>query len=560
MDPITMSVIGHSMVSIAEEMGVNLYQAAHCTAIREMRDIGTALFDAEGHTVALANWVPMLMNAMEPASQRINQDYPIAELKPGEALLTNDPFHGGQHVNDIVLFTPIHHQGRLIGLACANAHHVDVGGGAPGTNARATEVFQEGIVFPPLKIDLRGDWRKTTFGRIFANNIRAPDKTLNDFDAQIGACRTGERRVLALVEKYGVDTVLEFMREIQDYSERLTRAAIAEVPDGDYGGEAFMEDDGSGAERNYRFRVTVRVRGSDMEIDFTGTDPQAEGFINIPLASTHCCVRTTITSILRMPARFVNGGTFRPVKITAPLGTLVNPRRPAATQARTSSAYKVFDSILMALALVLPDKVAAPGFDSQTGITFTLRRPGREASIFSEVMGGGNGGLAFQDGADGMIMHLTNGTNTPVEVVEIEHPFLEIGHYGLVDDSGGAGRFRGGLGMTRSFRILEEDVVFGLHSDRHRHSAPGLFGGGSGWTGECALERNGERTVLGSKVDTRLQKGDVVTIRTGGGAGYGPPAERDPRLIEKDLRERRMSEPAVLRDYGRLPEGRAGEG
>ena len=548
-DPVTTSVLGHAMNAVAKEMGVNLYQSAHSTIVREIRDIGTALFDVEGRTVAMANWIPMLSNALEPAIQAIKGHFDLRDIEPHEAFLTNDPFDGGQHVNDILLFTPIHVDGEVIGFSCANVHHLDVGGGAPASNARATDVFQEGIVFPPMKVDLSGDWTRSVFGSVLRSNIRVPDKTIPDFDAQIAACRTGRRRVLELVAKYGRDTVLAFMHEIQAYSERLARAAIAEIPDGDYEGSAFMEDDGSGNEGPHTIHATVRVRGDEMLVDFTGTVAQVPGFINVPLASTYSTVRTTTMSILGIDIRFVNAGAFLPIQIEAPLGSLLNPRRPAATRARTSTCYKIFDAVNYALAPVLPDKVAAPGFDAQTGASFA-HRTSEGMSIFSEALGAGNGGLLGQDGADGMIMHLTNAANTPVEAVEIEHPFLEMRHYRLVQDSGGLGRFRGGMGLERCFAILADDVNFGLHSDRHRHAAEGLFGGRAGAPGACLLERDGTVEVLGSKVHVTLHRGDLLTVRTGGGAGYGQVEERDQERIDRDLREGRISEAAAFDPSG----------
>lgn len=548
MDPITRDVIAHALTAIAEEMGVNLYQASRSTIIREVRDIGTAIFDVDGHTVAMANWIPMLSNALEPAIQAIKKHYDIRALKPDEALLTNDPFDGGQHVNDILLYVPVHYEGQVIALACANVHHLDVGGGAPASYSGATEVYHEGIVFPPLKVQLGPDWMQSPFGRIFGANIRSPDKTLPDFDAQLAACWTGRRRILELVEKYGRDDVLGSMREIQLYSERLMRQAVSEIPDGDYSGEAYMEDDGTGKNGPFTIRVTVRVRGDELVVDFSGTDPQAKGFINIPLASTFSTVRTTIMSILGIDIRSVTAGAFRPIRVEAPLGCLANPRRPAATRARTSTCYKIFDAINHALAEVLPTKVTAPGFDCQTGVSLAHRGE-NGMSIFSEALGAGNGGLYCQDGADGMIMHLTNATNTPVEAVEIEHPFLQIERYALVKDSGGAGMFRGGMGIERVYRILEDGVVFGLHSDRHHHAAEGLFGGLPGQPGYCAVTRDTETVVLGSKVHITLQKGEVLTVRTGGGAGYGIPHDRDSIRIETDVREERISPEAAERDY-----------
>lgn len=552
MDPVTLSIIGHAYVATAEEMGINLYRSAHSTIVREVRDMATALFDADGNTVAMANWIPMLLNAMEPAAQALRRHYDFRALRAGEALVTNDPFDGGQHVNDILLFTPIIVDGRVIGLSCANVHHLDVGGGAPANNAQATEVYQEGIVFPPMKIPLGADWEDTPFGKFLRANIRVPDKTIPDFNAQIAACRTGEARVAALCAKYGTETILAFQREIQAYSERIIRSHIEAIPDGDYTGEAFMEDDGAGSAGPFTIRVTVRIRGSEMTLDFTGTDRQARGFINIPLASTYATCRTTIMSILQAGHLLVNAGAFRPIRVVAPPGTLVNPDRPAATRARTSTCYKIFDAVNYALAPVLPEKVIAPGFDCQTGISLA-RRAGAAFSVASEVLGAGVGALHDQDGADGMIMHLTNGMNTPVESVEIEFPFVEVLRYGLVRDSGGPGRYRGGLGMERVYRILADEVQFGLHSDRHRHAAPGLFDGRAGAPGACFVERAGAIIPLGSKVHTTLHREDILTVRSGGGAGYGPVGRRDPGLIGRDVREERITPEAARRVYGADP-------
>jgi N-methylhydantoinase B len=548
MNPVTLSVIGHAFAATAEEMGVNLYRSAHSTIVREVRDIATAVLDPHGHTVAIANYIPQLLNAIDPAAAAIAEEYEFDSLRDGEAFVTNDPFHGGQHINDVLLFTPIRLDGRLLGITCANVHHLDLGGGAAASNARATDVFQEGIVFPPMRIPLDENWRSSPFGRFFGANVRAPRTVLADFDAQIAACRTGEARVKALARKYGSDAIAEFMADVQDYGERISRQAIAAIPDGDYRGEAYMEDDGTGAGPFY-VRVAVRIAGSDMSIDFTGTDPQARGFINVPWGSTVSSLRTTVVAILGITHMLVNAGSMRPVHVTAPLGCLLNPRWPAATRARTSACYKIFDAVNMALAPVLPKQVMAPGFDAQTGISFG-HRAGGHARILSEVLAAGNGALWCQDGADGMIMPLTNGQNTPVESVEIEFPFLEILRYGLVPQSGGDGTFRGGLGMERAYRILTDDVTFGLHSDRHRHGAPGLFGGGTGAPGACVLVRDGATRVLGSKVHESLRAGDRLVVRSGGGGGYGPSERRSAERIERDVREGRQVRGAAIAPPG----------
>ncbi len=544
MDPVTLSVIGHAFAATAEEMGVNLYRSAHSTIVREVRDIATAILDPRGSTVAIANYIPQLLNAIDPAAAAVAEEYDFRDLQEGEAFVLNDPFHGGQHVNDILLFTPIRLDGRLLGVACANVHHLDVGGGAAASNARATDVFQEGIVFPPMRIPLDAAWRRSPFGKFLGANVRTPRTVLADFDAQIAACRTGEARVRALARKYGADAIAEFMVEVQDYAERIARNAIGAIPDGEYSGEAFMEDDGTG-EGSFYVRVAIRIDGTEMTIDFRDTDPQAPGFINVPWGSTLSSVRTTVVAVLGITHLLVNAGAMRPIHVTAPLGCLVNPRWPAATRARTSACYKIFDAVNMALAPVLPRRVIAPGFDCQTGITFGHRADGH-TRILSEVLGAGNGALWCQDGADGMIMHLTNGQNTPVESVEIEFPFLEVVRYRLVPNSGGDGEYRGGLGMERAYRILADGVTFGLHSDRHRHGAPGLFGGGTGAPGACVLVRDGTARALGSKVHEILRAGDLLVVRSGGGGGYGPADRRAPTRLARDIREGRQTRGAPV--------------
>lgn len=548
MDPITVSILGHACVNITEEMGVNLFKSAHSTIVREVRDLSTALFDADGNCVAMGNWIPMLLNAMAPGMDACKKEYDLKETKPNEAYVLNNPFKGGQHVNDILLFTPIIFKGELIAFSCSNVHHLDLGGGGGG-EARATEVYEEGIVFSPMKITLDNDWESSVFGKIFEANIRVPEKTIPDFNAQIIACRTGETRVIELVKKYGVDTIKNFFEYHQNYSERIVREAIKGIPDGEYSGESYMEDDGVG-NGPFWVRLKIVVKGSEIIIDLSDSDKQAPGFINIPYASTYATVRTSIMSIIQAGHRLVNSGAFRPIKIITTPGTIVHAVRPAATRARTSACYKIFDSINQALKDVMPDRVMAPGFDAQTGIALSRRFENGRYSKFSEVMGGGNGAMKDLDGHDAMIMPLTNGQNTPIESIELEFPFLEVLGYGMVVDSSGAGEFRGGNGIERKYRILDEGVVLATHSDRHEHSVPGFFGGRRGATGAFILQRDGEYTRLSSKVSIKLKKGDILCLRSGGGAGYGDPKNRNPEKVYKDVREGRLSPEKASEDYG----------
>lgn len=551
MNPVDLSLIGHAFVAIADEMAVNVYRSAHSTVIREAKDVATALLDVEGNTIAMAAGFvpPILLGAMEPAAHQLRKEFDFTQLAPHEALLTNNPFAGGQHVNDFLLFTPIHFQHEVIGLAAATVHHLDVGGAAAGASPEAVEVFQEGIVFPGIRLDLSDGWERSTFGKILRANIRAPGPTLADFGAQIAACRTGQRRVVELAQKYGKRAIQEFVQEVQDYADRVVGAAISKIPEGDYFAESSVEDDGTGAPGPFRVRMMLTVKDGQVTVDFSGTDRQANGFVNMPLASTYSVVRVTLMMILQIAHRLINGGAFRRIHIVAPRGTLVNPDWPAATRARTGMGYRVFEAINLALADVLPQQVIAPGFDAQGSINLATRQDGKYFAV-TDITGAGGGATYNQDGIDGTSLYLSNVTNTPIEAVEIEFPFVQVLRYGLVADSGGPGRFRGGLGLERTYKVLHDDVIFSLYSDRHHSSASGLFGGGEGGMGACFVVRDGERKVLPSKVSFNLRRDDVLIVRTGGGGGYGPPNERPTEQISEDLRAGCITDEGAREHYG----------
>lgn len=534
LDPVTLNIVGRTLDAIAEEMGVNLVRGAFSPLIRETRDISMAVLSPRGEIVGMAQYVPILLNAMGPAFEGWSAEYSPEALEPGEVIVMNDPFRGGQHLNDVFLFVPVFVEGILGGFVANVAHHTDLGGGAPSGNADATEVFQEGIVIPPMKLDVRDGWETTPLVRMILANVRMPETTLGDLRAQFAASRIAAARLGALFAKYGAAVVHRCMDELLARSERLMREAIGGLPEGTYRGEASLEDDGV-AGKPLTVRVALTIADGDLVVDLSDTDAQIQTFSNSTLGSTVSTVHTTILSVLGGPHIPKNGGCFRPVRIVAPLGTAANPRRPAPSRARTNICYRIFDAIVAALMPVAVDRIPAPGFNSQTGISLS-RYDGGRWRVFHDVITGGNGARECADGADGMTLPLTNSLNTPIEATELEFDFLRIVRYGLRPDSGGAGTFRGGLGIERVYEVLEDGIRMFGYSDRHLEVPPGFHGGLPGATGRFAVERDGRVTRLSARVNTLLGKGDRLIVWTGGGSGFGSPTARDGQRLEQDVR------------------------
>ena len=366
-------------------------------------------------------------------------------------------------------------------------------------------------------------------------NIRMPDHTIGDFEAQFAANAIGAERVRELCRKYGVATVKAAMSGLLDYTERRMRAALAAVPDGVYVGEDFIDDDGQGS-APLRIRATVTVAGSDVEIDFSGSCDQVRSNMNCPFASTVGATLSVIKSALTDADLPFNAGGARPITISAPLGSILNPRYPAPVRARPLPTYRVFNAVMKALAGAVPERVIACGYDSTYACCLSRLGPGGY-NIYLEIFGGGYGAGPRNDGCDGVDSPLSNCGNIPIEAQDMNYDFFRVREYALLPDSGGAGRHRGGLGFQRVYEILADDVVFAAYGDRMKLAPTGLFGGAPGAKARAFVERDGERIELPAKVSTTLRKGDRLVVQTGGGAGYGTPAERAPALRERDLAE-----------------------
>ena len=531
-DPVALGIVGKALLAISREMATNLRRSAYSTVVREARDFSVAILDAKGQIVAQAEMIPIQTGGVGAAFDFLAQRGCLEGIDPDTAFLVNDPFRGGQHLQDIFLFTPLFVAGQLIGYAASVAHHVDVGGAYPGLTADATDTFQEGIRLPLARFSVERDWGQGFVEQIIRSNVRVPDKVIGDINAQFAANHTADERMNELCERYGVELVLDVMQELQDYAERRTREGIRRIPDGSYTGAAFVELSPWGLEPA-RIAVTVKVSGDEITADFTGTDPQVPGNVNCPLASTVSAVHAAIKGVLDERDIPFNAGCNRPVNVTVPYGTILNPRELAAVRARMTPASRAFDAVILALSAAVPERVIATGFNTTTALALSHREPDSgKYRIIVEVLGGGWGATSRHDGMDGLDNPLSNCANVPVEALEIENPHLRIESFALRDGSGGDGKFRGGRGFERVYVADADNVMFAAYSDRHESGAPGLFGGLPGAPGAFVVHRaDGTDEKLPCVASVTLQRGDSISVSVGGGGGYGaqPTVEEEMR-------------------------------
>lgn len=534
-DPVDQAVISQGLIAAAREMGVKLVRSAYSPVVREANDCSAALLDRHGNVVSQAELIPMQLGPIGATFRPCADLFPPEDLVEGDFYINNDPFQGGQHLQDVFLFSPIFFEGELVGFGASVAHHLDLGGGAPGLNPDASDVHQEGVIFPPSKYNMSHDWNGGPLERLIRANIRVPDQTIGDFNAQFAANSIGGKRIKELCARFGAATVAEAMAELLDYSERRMRAAIADLPDGIYSGEDFMDDDGL-SDEPLRVHATVEIRGDTVIVDYEGTCDQVKSNVNCPFASTVAAGLSCVKAVLTSPDIPFNEGSKRPIIVKAPHGSLLNPRRPAPVRARMLSAYRAYNAAMKALSHAAPEKVIAAGFDS-TEVLVLSKLQDSGYSIYLEIFGGGYGANTQGDGCDAVDSPLSNCGNVPVEAMDMEYDFFRVEEYGLRSGSGGDGRHRGGLGMVRRYRILEDEVTFATYSDRFRIAPEGLFGGKEGACAATHVERDGEIIQLPSKTSFALRKGDVLVAYTGGGAGYGSPLDRSEDDRARDLRE-----------------------
>ncbi len=538
LDPITVEVISNAISSIVEEMGETLIKASYSTNIKERRDCSTALFDARGQTLAQAEHIPIHLGSLMGIVQEVLRRYPLSEIREGDSFTGNDAYTGGgTHLPDIVIATPIFYEGELVAWATNLAHHADF------VDRGHAHIFQEGLRIPPVRLHRRGELQQDII-EIILLNCQVPHERLGDLRAQIAANRLGVQRFQALCAKYGRNILLAACDALLDYAERQTRAGIASIPDGVY----TFEDrfDTEELDEELRFQIRIEVRGDEMWLDFSGNPLQVRAGLNMVwtalLATVYYAVKT-----IADPRILPNAGLYRPIHVTAPLGGILNAASPAAVNSRTQTCQRVVDLIHGALAPAIPNRIIAACNGANVSSTFSGINPGTgEYYVYLETIGGGFGARATKDGLDGVQVHVTNTSNLPVECLEAEHP-LVLERYELVDDSGGAGKWRGGMGIHRRVRVVDHEAAFRVGSTR-RLSAPwGLFGGVEGGKSRTDLSEGAAPLTRGNGF---LQPGQTVSIITPGAGGYGPPRDRDRDLVRRDLREGKISARIAREVYG----------
>jgi N-methylhydantoinase B/oxoprolinase/acetone carboxylase alpha subunit len=528
--PIEFEVFKNLFLSIAEEMGVTLCRTGFSPNIKERLDYSCAVYDADGETIAQGDHMPVHLGAM-PLSVRAAID--TVPMDRGDIVVLNDPFQGGTHLPDITLVSPVFlANGRRPTFYAANrAHHSDVGGMSPGSMPVAREIFQEGLIIPPIKLVRRGEMVADVLALILAN-VRTPDEREGDLTAQIASNRIAERRLIETVAKYGRARTLGYAAALQDYTERVLRATITTIPDGVYTFEDALDDDGF-SDRPIRICAKVTIAGPSATIDFTGTDPQVDGSVNANYAITLSACLYAFRCLAQDDVLY-NAGVGRPLHVIAPAGTIVNANRPAAVcGGNVETSQRITDVVLGALGRALPDRLPAASQGTMNNVTLggIDPRSGRRFAYY-ETIGGGMGGRRGLAGLSGVHTHMSNTRNTPVEAIEHYLP-VRVCQYGLRTGSGGRGAFSGGEGIVREYEMLTDTAVTVL-SDRRRGAPYGAEGGEPGASGRnTRIRRDGREESLPGKVELRLQAGEHLRIETPGGGGYGRVVAKASRMKER---------------------------
>ena len=521
-DPITLEIFKNLFISVAEEMGVTLGRTAYSPNIKERRDFSCACFLADGQMVAQAAHIPVHLGAM-PASVRAALEA-FDAWSPGDLVVLNDPYLGGTHLPDITMVSPVFIE-ELAFFVASRAHHADVGGMSPGSMPLANEIYQEGLIIPPVKLTEAGRTQQAVL-ELILRNVRTPVERRGDLAAQMAAHRVGEQRLQEIVASYGLEETLHYAHGLLAYTERLTRAAIARIPNGVYSFRDEMDDDGlptlQPQATSPQIQVTVTVQGDTMTVDFTGSSPAVRGPLNAVRAITESATWYVARCVAGADVP-VNSGTFAPVHVVVPRGSFLDAEPPhAVAGGNVETSQRVVDAVLGALAQALPNLIPAASLGTMNNLTIGGVDPVRNLPFaYYETVGGGAGAGPLGDGLSGVHVHMTNTLNTPVEALEYAYP-IRVRRYALRRGSGGAGRHRGGEGLVREIEFLCPATVTIL-SERRRTAPYGLHGGDPGARGRNVLVRQGEAQDLPGKVEVRVEPGDLLSLRTPGGGGWGIP-------------------------------------
>ncbi|HEX5145875.1 MAG TPA: hydantoinase B/oxoprolinase family protein [Conexibacter sp.] len=552
-DAVTLEVVRAGLVSIVREMSVALTRTAYSTIIRDVHDFSCVVFDARGRLVAQAEGIPSFNGSMRFALDAVRAKFPLEEMKPGDVFVSNDPYFAegsSFHKNDINILMPIFHEGRLAMVSASKAHYLDIGGKNPGSYAPDAEsTYQEGLCLPPVKLYDEGVLNEAVLD-IFLANVRVPDTERGDLFAQLAAGKTAEQRAIELVAKYGADTVAAAVDHLLDHAEKMVRAAIERIPDGTYRAEGFHDGDGT-TEEPIPLQVAVTIAGGDITVDTTGSAQQRRSSGGNGHWHTTVAVTRETVMFLSDTTMGTNEGSYRPIEVIAPKGSVFRPVSPAPTTTGTADlSVRLIELILQALAPVLPEDVIAGTFGTVSALTLAGRDPdGRDFVHFSPYAGGW-GGRARHDGNSAMVSLLSGDNfNVPCEVMETRFPSLLAERYALREGSAGAGRRRGGWGIAYDYRALVP-LELSVALDHYNFPPAGLFGGGDARGSACVVDPGGDERVLHQAAGVAVPAQTVVSHRTAGGGGYGDPFERDPELVATDVRDELLA-PAQARElYG----------
>ena len=553
-DQIAFELFKNAMFAAADEMAVTVCRTTYSGVLRDNMDFSTSIEDSAGTVISQGLTLPMHLGSVNTALRAVLDQYED-QMHPGDVYVLNDPFAGGMHLPDIFMFKPVYVGGERIAFACCTAHQGDMGGRVPGSNAAdSTEIYQEGLRLPPLKLFAAGE-RNDTLWKIIEKNVRIPIQVFGDIRAQLAACEIAERQVIAQVQRYGLGETQALMSELLDYSERMTRAALSELPDGEWCFEDWIDDDGIDVGKPIRLFVTVKKSGAHMLFDWDGSAPQVKGAINATLSVTTATSFTAIRSLL--PGNIPNNdGAFRAIEVTAPAGTITNMVHPGACAARGLTGFRMLDCAYGALAQMAPERVCAASDGGNIGVSVGGYRNDRTPFIYVDFMCGTWGGRPFADGLEGSSNVLANMAAQSVEVTEAENP-VEILANELTTDRCGAGRYRGGAPFYRDYRVSEDSAVVQIRADRQQIPPYGLSGGAPGKPGECIFDPYGQPKKLPSKVTMDCHRGDVVRWVLPGGGGWGDPLEREPEQVLRDVRNEIVSRESAQSDYGVVIEPQA---
>ena len=546
-DPIAFELFKNAIFSIADEMALTVFRTSYSGVLKDNMDFSTGFADAEGRLAAQGLTLPGHLGSVPTAMQSIMTHF-RDDMAPGDVFIMNDPFDGGMHLPDIFIFKPIYHEGERLAFAATVCHHCDVGGRVAGSNASdSTEIYAEGLRIAPMKLYEAGKINKTIMTFI-ERNVRLPVQLFGDLRAQLAACHIAETQFAELVSRFGVAETKHYMQETIDYAERLTRAALSDLPDGEWSFEDWIDDDGVEYGKPIRLFVTIKKTGDRMLVDWTGTSPQVKGAINNTLSYTKAASYTGIRSVLP-PGIPNNEGVFRAIEVICPPGTVGNGVLPAACAARGLTGFRMTDCMFGALAMMLPDKVMAAGDGGNTGISIGGWTAERKPFIYVDFTCGAWGARPWADGLDGNSHMFANMASHSIEVTEAEHP-IQLLCYEFVPDKAGAGKFRGGVPFRRDYKLTEDEATLQVRSDRRTHRPFGLYGGSPGAPSGNTMNPDTTPRDLESKLTVTIKKGDVFRHVLAGAGGWGDPLDRDPAAVLRDVRNELLSPARALGDYG----------